>query len=75
MGYVTNVFWVCPGCGSKEQAQVYGDPNDPDEFPVSAVPAERGLKWNPPCEECGGYRLSLPNVLVECVPVVVAGEE
>jgi len=35
MGLVTNVFWSCPGCGSKEQA--HGDCDDPDEFTVSGL--------------------------------------
>ena len=60
MGLVTDVFWVCPGCGSEEQAQVYGDWEDPTTFPVDAVPCDRGLKWNPPCENCGEFKLIEP---------------
>lgn len=68
MGMVTNVFWNCPGCGSRQQAQAYGEVCDPDEFPVTAVPASHGLKWNPPCDGCGEYRLMMPEVYVQCVP-------
>lgn len=75
MSLVTNVRWVCPGCGSRETAQVYGDWNDPKEFPITAVPASRGLKWNPPCEKCGEYRLTVPEVLVACVPARVSRED
>lgn len=76
MGLVTDVFWICPGCGSRQQAQAYGEWNDPKEFPVSAVPCSRWpLKWNPPCEECGQYRLVMPVVNVACVPVLVEEPE
>ncbi len=66
MGLVTSVFWTCPGCGSEQEAQLYGEWDDPKQFPVSAVPASRGLKWNPPCTKCGGYRLVVPEVYVHC---------
>ena len=75
MGMVTNVYWQCPGCGSREQAQAYRGYGDPQEVPVGAVPASRGLKWNPPCSVCGEYRLILPEVLVQCVPVRCTGED
>lgn len=68
VGLVTDVFWTCPGCSSREKAQAYGDWDDPDEFPVTAVPASRGLKWNPPCTKCGRFRLVMPEVLVACQP-------
>lgn len=68
MGLVTNVYWTCPGCGSREMAQVYGDYDDPSEFPMDAVPSGRGLKWNPPCDSCGKFRLVMPIVLMQCVP-------
>ncbi len=71
MGLVTNVFWTCPNCGSREQAQAYGGYDDPREFPVECVPAFRRLKWNPPCEKCGKYRLEMPEIYVKCVPVLV----
>jgi hypothetical protein len=71
MGWVTDVFWTCPGCRSREQAQAYGEPEDPQEFPVDAVPASRGLKWNPPCKGCGNFRLTMPEVLVACVPTPI----
>lgn len=75
MGLVTNVFWTCPGCGSKERAQAYGGWDDPDEFPVDAVPASRGLKWNPPCGKCGKFRLTMPDVMVKCEPRNVEDED
>ena len=75
MGLVTDVFWTCPGCGSKERAQAYGDCGDPEEFPVDAVPASRGLKWFPPCGKCGKFRLEMPEVLVACKPVSVICED
>lgn len=75
MGLVTDVFWTCPGCGSREQAQAYGEWDDPKEFPVDAVPASRGLKWNPPCYKCSKYKLTMPEVLVKCEPVLVAAPE
>lgn len=67
MGLVTDVFWECPGCGSREQAQVYGDWDHPSEFPVDAVPSSTSLKWNPPCSKCGKFKLTMPEVLVKCV--------
>jgi hypothetical protein len=75
MGLVTDVFWTCPGCGSREQAQAYGWYEDPEEFPVDAVPASRGLKWNPPCVKCGKFRLVMPEVLVACVPQPINDDE
>ena len=75
MGLVTDVFWTCPGCGSREQAQAYGEWGDPKEFPVDAVPASRTLKWNPPCSKCGLYKLNIPDVLVRCEPVLVVAPE
>jgi hypothetical protein len=75
MGMVTDVFWNCPGCGSREQAQAYGEISDPEEFPAQAVPASRGLKWNPPCSKCGKFKLIMPEVLVTCIPFPVNPEE
>lgn len=57
MGWVTDVFWECPGCKTKNQAQVYGSCEDPKEFPITSVPLSRGLKWNPPCKHCHKYQL------------------
>ena len=74
MGLVTDVFWTCPGCGSRENAQAYGGDDDPPEFPVTAVPAQRGLKWNPPCSKCGKFKLKMPEVLVACEAVPVDEE-
>lgn len=72
MGMVTDVLWVCPGCGSCQTAQVYGERSDPEHFPSTAVPAGRGLKWNPPCTQCGKFRLIEPQVYVQCVAAPVA---
>lgn len=71
MGLVTDVYWACPGCHSKQKAQVYGGWDDPDEFPVDAVPSSTSLKWNPPCTSCGRYRLVMPVVLVRCYPEAI----
>jgi hypothetical protein len=75
VGLVTDVFWTCPGCQSREKAQAYGDWDDPDEFPVDAVPASRGLKWNPPCRKCGKYRLVMPETMVACKPTPIDADE
>jgi hypothetical protein len=71
MGLVTNVYWNCPGCGSLETAQVFGQWGDPSEFPKTAVPADRELKWNPPCEGCGKFKLVTPHTTVACLVVPV----
>lgn len=75
MGLVTDVFWNCPGCGSRENAQVYGTWDDPDEFPVDAVPSTTELKWNPPCTKCGKYKLTMPKVMIKCEAVPVTEPE
>lgn len=75
MGLVTSVHWTCPGCGSREEAQVYGKWDDPTEFPASAVPVSREFKWNPPCEKCGKFRLVMPEMTVACTPVKVEDGE
>ena len=74
MGLVTDVYWVCPGCGSVETAQVYGHYDDPDTFPFEAIPVSRGLKWNPPCENCGKFHLTVPEVFVQGVIAPVGDE-
>lgn len=71
MGLVTPIHWVCPGCGSKEKAEAYGDWDDPPEFPVDAVPSSTSLKWHPPCKSCGLYRLVMPIVPVRCYPEAI----
>jgi hypothetical protein len=71
MGLVTDIFWNCPGCGSREQAQTYGDWGDPSEFPLHRVPASRGLKWNPPCSKCGNFKLVMPETYVACSVIAV----
>jgi hypothetical protein len=60
MGLVTDVFWDCPGCGSRERAQTYGEWDDPNEFHPHFIPGGRSLKWNPPCSKCGKFRLMPP---------------
>lgn len=60
MGLILDTYWVCPGCGTKNHAQLYGEWEDPGELPVTALPIGRGLKWNPPCEKCEEYQLTDP---------------
>ena len=79
MGMVTDVEWECPGCGANNIAQLYGDfyaedegypENRPSPLSRKAIPSDAELKWNPPCEGCGKYRLDMPpRVLIE-LPVV-----
>lgn len=79
MGLVTDVFWDCPGCGTKNQAQLYGwtdegDISDPNksglpELPRTAIPSDRCLKWNPPCTGCGIYRLTEPEPVLMEFPI------
>jgi hypothetical protein len=57
MGLVTDVYWNCPGCNSKQHAQTYGEWNDPGEFHPHFIPVDRGLSYNPPCTSCGNYQL------------------
>lgn len=76
MALVTDVYWTCPGCCSRETAQVLGDYVDPEEFPLDAVPTNRGgLRWNPPCRACGKFRLMMPPT-IKCEPqqVKLAGD-
>lgn len=64
MAIVTDVHWTCPGCGSAETAQVLGEYADPDNFTSDAVPTDRGgLRWNPPCQRCGQFRLEMPRTI------------
>ncbi len=79
MGMVTDIKWECPKCGTENIAQLYGDYYLEGEYgtPLSrkAIPSDAGLKWNPPCEGCGKYRLAEPpSVLVE-FPLEVVSEE
>jgi len=74
MGIVTDVFWRCPRCFTINQAQVYGEWEDPESFPRDAVPHDRRLKWNPPCSKCGGYQLVEPNMTIE-FPIVRTNKE
>ena len=72
MGMVTDVKWECPECGKENIAQLSGwyypesDTEKYEPLPRKAVPSDADLKWNPPCEGCGKYRLvEPPSVLVE----------
>ncbi len=72
MGLATNVSWTCPGCGSEETTQIHGEWGDPAVFPADAVPSQRSLKWNDPCEQCGQYELlGPPETLVKYLAVKV----
>jgi len=59
MGLVVNIKWDCP-CGSEEVAQVGGDWEDPNTFPINAVPSNKHMHYNPACKVCGEYELSEP---------------
>lgn len=65
MAEVTDVNWTCPGCGSVEVAQVLGwyDDLTPDAIPTECG----GLRWNPPCQRCGQFRL-MPPKTIACTP-------
>ena len=73
MGMVTNVKWECPGCGKENIAQLYddfypsGDYDSP--LPRKAIPSNAELKWNPPCEGCGEYKLAEPPVVLVEFPI------
>lgn len=70
MALVSDVYWICPGCGSRETAQVYRDYEDPPEFPLDAIPGGYDLSWNPPCKKCGEYELRMPKTIkLEIKPV------
>ena len=68
MGLVTDIYWNCPGCGSKERAQAYGEWDDPNEFHPHFVPVDRGLKWNPVCSKCGKFQLLPESTWTKYVP-------
>lgn len=73
MGLVTDVFWNCPGCGSRELAQVGGYYGD--ELSTDAIPVEcGGLRWNPPCRKCGKFRL-MPEPFTRCTPQPIEQEQ
>lgn len=74
MGLATDVYWECPNCDTRNQAEVYGDWGDPETFPRKAVPMGRKLKWNPPCTKCELYRLTDPKGLIE-LPIEKITEE
>jgi len=75
MGLVTDIKWRCPGCDSLQVAQVYGEWNDPIEFPVNSVPGDRSLKWNPPCAKCGKYQLKEPSTVTYAPALVKQAED
>ena len=74
MGTVTDVTWKCPGCDTINIAQLsdwhHGDNYDnPKPLPSEALPSNAELKWNPPCDKCGDYRLVEPPVTLVRFPV------
>ena len=75
MGLVTDIYWRCPFCSTLNQAQVYGEWEDPESFPIDAVPASRKLKWNPPCEKCKKYKLDEPQEALKRLLIVEATNE
>jgi len=72
---VTDVEWECPGCGKRNIAQLYDDfyPQHFDNKPLprKAVPSCAKLKWHPPCEGCGEYKLSEPPVVLVEFPIAI----
>lgn len=64
MGMIADVRWVCPGCGSTQIAQIYNEQGGPSDVPINRVPANTGLKWAPPCDVCGEYKLCEPEFVV-----------
>jgi len=83
MGMVTDVEWICPKCGTKNIAQLYDDYYEKDCFdrdcrpkPLSnkAIPSDASLKWNPPCDGCGGYQLCNPAATLVEFPIVCVNE-
>lgn len=58
MGLVTDVNWSCPGCGSRERAQLCGIVGDGDDLEMDAVPMGSEVRWSPACTKCGKYRLT-----------------
>lgn len=73
MGMVTDVLWRCPGCGTQQVAQTYGEWGDPGRFEKpSDVPLGADLKWNPPCDGCGKFQLVRPRLPLSVLPIVEA---
>ena len=70
MGLVTDIYWICPGCRKENKAQVYGEWEDPPEFRINCVPISRQLKWNPPCEQCGLFKLDNHPEIYVPLPIV-----
>ena len=82
MGMVTDVKWECPGCGTEQIAQLYDDfypewdgENKRKPLPRKAVPSNAELKWNPPCEKCGEYRLVEPAAVLVEFPIARVEEK
>lgn len=57
MSLVADVYWTCPGCNTKNCAQVYRELEDEFSYDRTEVPARNELRWNPPCKCCGKYSL------------------
>lgn len=69
MGLVTDVSWVCPGCGAKNISQIYGEHTGFRPLDSRLLPSNARLKWNPPCEGCGNYQLREPEVELVSFPI------
>lgn len=77
MGIVTDVKWLCPGCYTENIAQLYGYYYiDDNHKPLSrkCLESNAELKWNPPCTNCGKYKLVEPNSTLVEFPIERIGE-
>lgn len=75
MAVVTDVEWVCPGCGNRNIAQLYEYwyPEDSEEHkPLShkMLSSHAELKYNPPCEKCGKFQLVEPLEKIVKFPII-----
>lgn len=59
MAIVGTVLWDCPGCNTKNEAQIHDDTHK--TYHYSCIPYGSYLSWNPPCIECEKFRLIEPN--------------
>lgn len=57
MTLVADVHWVCPECKTKNTAQVYREDHHESSYDHCRVPACCDLRWDPPCKQCGEYKL------------------
>lgn len=64
MGLVTDVYWNCPGCGSRERGQLYDIVGDGEDLELDAAPLGETVKWDPPCSRCGRFKLANKVVVV-----------